>query len=389
MKTNERRLTEVADHGLLLEELEFTKSQLAHKNLLFTSITEATLAGYWTWDIVNDSLYISPHMKEVLGYSDDELENSMDTINTLMHPDDVPHSWSSMEKHLKSNGETPFEVEVRFRKKDNSIIWVICKGEIVEREENGSPTLMVGCHVDITELQKARDYQKYVEKLELKNKELEQFAYLASHDLQEPLSTIKGFINLLKGKLKESEDEEIQMYLDYIQSSSSRMSDMINGILEYSRIGKESVIKRVDLNELVTYLISDLHGLVKSKKANIKFNNLPILRGYDFELRIVFQNLICNAIKFCRTSPQINISAEQLDKHWQFTISDNGIGIAEEDREKIFFLYKRLNQRKEFKGHGLGLAHCHKIVTELHSGKIWVESNDLGGSDFKFTLPIC
>ena len=370
----------------LSKELEVVKSELAKKEALFDSITEHTLAGYWIWDIPKNEMFISPHLKGMLGYKDDELPNSVETINFLMHPSDLPDTYALLGRHLESDGKVPFEIEVRYKHKDGSILWVICSGNIVQRDESGKPIEMIGCHIDNTELKKAEGIQKYANELERKNTEVEQFAYVASHDLQEPLNTIQGFINLLR--LKELKDEETVQYLNYISQGATRMSSLIKGLLEYSRIGKETVMEKVNCNKVLDEVKADLNLSIKECKAKIEIGELPSVMGYDMELRILFQNLLSNAMKFRDAeSPSIRISCDKETDCWTFAIADNGIGIDPVFGEKIFKLFQRLHPRGEYQGYGLGLAQCHKIVTELHNGRIWVEQNKPKGSIFYFTIP--
>ena len=370
----------------LRRELAEVTSKLAKKEALFNSITENTLAGYWIWDIPANKMFISSHLKAMLGYTDEELPNSVDTINMLMHPSDLPDTYALLGKHLESNGKIPFEIEVRYKHKNGSIVWVICSGNIVQRDENGKPIEMIGCHIDNTELKKAEGIQKYADELERKNTEMEQFAYVASHDLQEPLNTIQGFINLLR--LKDLRDPETLQYLGYISQGATRMSNLIKGLLEYSRIGKETLMTRVNCNTLLDEVKADLNLSIKECKAKIEVGELPSVMGYEIELRILFQNLLSNAMKFKGSgSPVITISCLNENEHWIFLVADNGIGIDPIFNEKIFKLYQRLHPRSEYHGYGLGLAQCHKIVTELHNGRIWVEPNKPKGSIFYFTLP--
>lgn len=370
----------------LTKELALVKSNLAKKEALFNSITENTLAGYWIWDIPKNQMFISPHLKAMLGYTDEELPNSVETINMLMHPSDLPDTYALLGKHLESDGKIPFEIEVRYKHRNGSIIWVICSGNIVQRDENGKPIEMIGCHIDNTELKKAEGIQKYADELERKNTEVEQFAYVASHDLQEPLNTIQGFINLLR--LKDFKDEETLQYLNYISQGANRMSNLIKGLLEYSRIGKETVMEKVNCNKLLDEVKADLNLSISECKARIEIGELPSVMGYDIELRILFQNLLSNALKFKgQESPVITISCLKENDDWTFKVADNGIGVDPDFSEKIFKLFQRLHPRSEYQGYGLGLAQCHKIVTELHNGRIWVEPNKPKGSTFYFTIP--
>jgi PAS domain S-box-containing protein len=372
----------------LQRELVRIRTQLEEKEAIFNSITEHTLAGYWIWHIKENDFFISPHLKEMLGYRDEELENSVDTINKLMHPSDLPDTYALLGKHLESNGKVPFEIEVRYKHKSGSIVWVICSGNIVKRDEQGNPAVMIGCHLDNTELKRAEGIQKYVNELERKNTEMEQFAYVASHDLQEPLNTIQGFISLLSMKLEGTADAEAAQYLAYIQQESVRMSNLIKGLLEYSRIGKETLMSKVNCNLVLNDVKTELAKVVAEHNAIIEVDELPAVMGYDSDLRILFQNLVSNAIKFrSEERPHVKISCRKDDEFWRFSIADNGIGIDPTYNDRIFKLYRRLHPKNKYEGDGLGLAQCYKIVTELHNGQIWVEPNKPAGSIFHFTIP--
>lgn len=371
----------------LQKELTELKSTLEEKEGLFNSITEHTLAGYWIWEIGTNNMFISPGVKSMLGYEDHELENSPETINMLMHPSDLPDTYALLAKHIESNGAIPFKTEVRYRHKNDSIVWVICSGNIVTRAVDGKPLKMIGCHLDNTELKKAEGVQKYMQELERKNVEMEQFAYVASHDLQEPLNTIQGFITLLGSKLEKVDDPEVATYLDYINQSTYRMTNLIKGLLEYSRIGKVSVMSRIDCNEVIKDVLLDLNLKITETGAEIEVGDLPAVMGYDVELHILFQNLITNALKFTKQKPEIKISSVKEGDHFKFAVADNGIGIDPKYKEKVFKLYQQLHPKNAYEGNGLGLAQCFKIVTELHNGSIWVEANGDKGSVFYFTIP--
>jgi PAS domain S-box-containing protein len=224
--------------------------------------------------------------------------------------------------------------------------------------------------------------------LERKNKELEQFAYVASHDLQEPLRTTTSFVELFRKKYKGKIDERADKYLDFIVQATDRMKVLIKDLLDYSRIGRKTELQKVDCNIILSEVLADLNKAIKDVHAEIISDQLPVIKGYPTELKQLFQNLISNALKFRKidVNPLINISAEKNNEHWTFSFKDNGIGIEERYYEKIFIIFQRLHTRNEFEGSGIGLSHCKKIV-ELHGGKIWVESRIGEGSTFYFTIP--
>jgi len=223
--------------------------------------------------------------------------------------------------------------------------------------------------------------------IEDKNKELEQFTFIASHDLRAPLQSISSFTELLIEDHLELLDEDGKKSLHLIKNASERMREVINELLDYGRIGKSSELKKVDFNSVMNNVSDDLSFLIKASKAKIGFSNLPELSAYETEIRLLFQNLIANAIKFRRPDVElvINITALQHKNEWKFKVTDNGIGIAPENHEKIFILFQRLDEAREYEGTGIGLAHCKKIV-DLHNGEIGVESELNKGSTFFFTI---
>lgn len=223
-------------------------------------------------------------------------------------------------------------------------------------------------------------------KLQSQNKELEQFTYITSHDLQEPLRSLISFSTLLENEFKEELGVRGSEYIKFISKSSERMKELVKVLMDYSRIGVEKELKQTDCHELLKEVENDMTLLIQETNTKVIKNKLPQLNGYPIELRQLFQNLISNAIKFRKKNlpPKITISAIERPEEWLFTVEDNGIGIDEKNADKLFIIFKRLHNRDDYEGTGIGLAHCKKIV-ELHGGTIWVEKND-DGSTFKFTI---
>ena len=241
---------------------------------------------------------------------------------------------------------------------------------------------------DITERREAEIRQnEYAEDLKQKNIELEQFAYVASHDLQEPLRTVSGFVELLKRHYKDEADENVTKYINYITDASDRMRRLVQDLLEYSRLGRERILESIDCNRVVQEVLSDLTMAIQESRAVIHIDQLPVISGYATEMKQLFQNLLSNSLKFRKPGepPVITIAAMPKDDHWQFTVTDNGIGIDEKYWDRIFIIFQRLHTKNEYEGTGIGLAHCKKI-TELHNGKIWVDSTRGEGSTFYFTV---
>lgn len=232
-----------------------------------------------------------------------------------------------------------------------------------------------------------RKVTQRTQELQSKNRELEQFAYVASHDLQEPLRTTTSFVNLFRSQYKEKLDDTADKYLDYIVQSSERMKVLVTDLLDYSRLGREKELQEVDSNLILKEVLADLHNVIHETNAEIKVGALPVLQAYPTEFKLLLQNLIINAIKFRKPgeNPRIDIQADDAGGYWKFTVSDNGIGIEKKHQEKIFIIFQRLHNRTEYEGSGIGLAHCKKVA-ELHRGSIYVQSELGMGSRFIFTL---
>lgn len=242
--------------------------------------------------------------------------------------------------------------------------------------------------IDITDRKRAED-ELHVksEELERSNKELEQFAYVASHDLQEPLRNITNYVGLLNSELGETAGEKSTYYLEVLMRSAERMKVLIRDLLEFSRIGRNRVIEQIDCNSILEEVMADLDSSIKEASAKIQSVKLPVIESNRSEMKQLFQNLLSNAIKFHRPDvpPEIKINCTEGIQEWTFSITDNGIGIKSEYIDKIFMLFQRLHVASEYPGTGIGLATCKKIV-ELHDGKIWVKSTPGKSTTFYFTI---
>ncbi|MBI2481739.1 MAG: hypothetical protein HYV60_24785 [Planctomycetia bacterium] len=225
--------------------------------------------------------------------------------------------------------------------------------------------------------------------LERSNDELRQFAYIASHDLQEPLRMVTNFGQLLQRKLPEDADAESSEYLGYVVEGGQRMQALIRDLLEYSEIGYQSrPFQTVELERVLQLVLSNLRASVQDTRAEITYDELPTVVGDKPQLVQLLQNLISNAIKFHdEPPPKIHLAAECKDNEWLVSVQDCGIGIAPEYYSRIFEFFRRLHDRDRFPGTGIGLAICKRVV-QRHGGRIWVESTPGEGSTFFFTLPV-
>ena len=256
-------------------------------------------------------------------------------------------------------------------------------------DTEGNLVSVQGVTRDITERKKSQEeLEKRTDELARSNADLEQFAYIASHDLQEPLRMVASFTELLarryKGKLDRDADEFIQFAVD----GANRMKQLVNDLLAYSRVGtRGSPPVPVDCHVVLKQVLINLDMAVNNSRAAIHVGTLPTVLADAGQLAQVFQNLITNAIKFCGAeAPVIEIAAEQQADAWLFSVRDNGIGIEPQYFEEIFAVFQRVGKRQDYPGTGIGLAICKKIV-ERHGGRIWVESQPDDGSTFYFTMP--
>ncbi|MBU6489118.1 MAG: CHASE3 domain-containing protein [Burkholderiales bacterium] len=300
-----------------------------------------------------------------------------------------------------SVAENPAITAMRERRSvdhSSGVVLVGRDGQRTHVDANGAPTFdpggkLVGSVLvlhDMTERERAeRQIRQRTEELSRSNRDLEQFAYVASHDLQEPLRAVAGPLQLLQRRYQGQLDARADEFIGHAVDGATRMQTLIDDLLSYSRVGRLDDPKQpVPAEQALEFALKNLAVVVEETGAQIEHEPLPAVQAISSQLALLFQNLIGNAIKFRskERTPVIRVRAEPIGGEWRFSVADNGIGISEQYFERIFVIFQRLHTRREYPGTGLGLALCKRIV-EHHGGKIWVESSPGEGTTFFFTVP--
>lgn len=307
-------------------------------------------------------------------------------LQEYVPPDDQKRVLEAVDQAVRT--ATVFELEHRVRRVDGTVGWTFSRA-IPIRNTDGDIMEWFGAASDITERKKnEEDLKKAMEQVTRINRELEQFAYVASHDLQEPLRMVSSYMQLLLKKYQGKLDEKADVYINYAVDGAKRMQNLIEALLKYSRL---SLVEFgwVETAVVVADAVANLTATIQETGAEITSTELPIVWGDRTQLLQLFQNLLSNAIKYRKPGvpPRITVGAGQAELDWLFSVKDNGIGIEQQNFEQVFEIFRRLHTREEIPGTGIGLASCKKIV-EQHHGRIWVESTPGEGTIFFFTMPV-
>ncbi|MEK7224148.1 MAG: PAS domain-containing protein, partial [Bacteroidota bacterium] len=346
--------------GVLEDITERKKSEeqlLSMSNRLQLALS-ATSIGIWDWDVLNNNTVWDEEMYRIYNVDPQDTGKSIsESWAEALHPDDLERVNDELRMAMK--GEKDFESEFRVVWKDKSVHYVTGNALVV-RDEAGKPLRLIGTNSDITERKEAEQ-----EILQL-NQSLDQFANITAHDLQEPIRMVSGFLGLLEKKYADTIDEQGKSYIFRAKDGADRMSILIRDLLEFSRSGNKAAKKEdVDLGMVMDLVNKDMTIVLTDTKATINLpSSMPQVYGTQSALYRLFLNLISNGIKFRKkdTSPVVTVTANELEDSWEFTIADNGIGVAEKDQPKLFQAFQRLHRRDEYPGTGLGLVTCKKIV---------------------------
>jgi PAS domain S-box-containing protein len=349
-------------------------------------------------------IYVNKEVKQVLGYTPEEiLQLGSNVTQMFLHPEDEINNNENHVKYKKAGGTTSIhQYEGRIKDKAGNWKWLLTREIVFERDENGAPTQVIGSALDITmrkEMEQAL-VQKTIQ-LQQSNANLEEFAHIASHDLQEPLRKISTFGDRLLNGYKDTLGEDGTVYLDKMIQSSHRMQQLINDILSISLVSSDKSFRRCSLQRVVDDVLQTLDLKIERTKAQVHVDPLPEANIIASQMRQLFQNLLSNSLKFISKTetPHITIKHEYLaaadvakyqlkksNTYLKVTIADNGIGFDDMYAEKIFSIFQRLHGRSEYEGTGIGLSICRKIV-ENHDGVIFASSPANGGAVFTFIIP--
>jgi len=385
-----RRPGEDGFYGVVSTVSDITARRQAEEALrdseeLFRKTFELAASGIAHVTLDGRFMRVNPRLSEILGYPEGELIDR--SVKQISHPDD--RDVTDPQRALVRAGEREsVRFEKRYVRKDGGVVWVSL-GVALVRSAAGTPLYEIAMFDDITERKEAeRALREAHEELKRSNSELEQFAYVASHDLQEPLRMVSSYTQLLGRRYGEKFDADAKEFMAYIVDGATRMKQLIEDLLAYSRVGtKGKDFKAVDMEKPLRRAINNLKAAIEESGAQVTHAPLPTLAADEVQLAQLFQNLMGNALKFRGpATPHIHVALQDLGDHVEVAVRDNGIGIEPQYFERIFMVFQRLHDKGEYPGTGIGLAICKKVV-ERHGGQIRVESKLGEGSAFIFTLP--
>jgi PAS domain S-box-containing protein len=370
-----------------ITERHAAEQQIRAINERFQLATRAAGMGIWDWDIQQDRLDWDERVFTLFGVDEPA---DMDAHNIWLqrtHPEDRAHIDAAIGQTLRDGAE--FDDEFRVIWPDGGTRYIKIYAMVL-RDDAGAPRRMIGANFDITARREAEnDLAQRSQDLARSNAELERFAYVASHDLQEPLRMVTSYMQLIARRYRGQLDADADEFIGFAVDGANRMKALINDLLAYSRVGtRGKPFAPTDCEEALAYALANLQIAIKESAATVTHDPLPTVLADEQQLVQLLQNLIGNGLKFHSAAPpQIHISASAAEQMWTFAVRDNGIGVEPEYFERIFIVFQRLHGKDEYPGTGIGLAVCKKIV-ERHNGRIWVESTPGAGSTFYFTLPV-
>lgn len=379
----------------VLLENKLAQENIRLSNQRYDLITKATNDIIWEWDMVKGLLIkANAGFSDFFGTESGQLSLSFNAWKKLLHPDDFYRVISKRNLALRNHDNPYWEDEFRMVNLSGKYNYFYHKAYIV-RNASGKAIRLIGATQNITRrkddealmIELNNRLKQRADELAASNVELERFAYVASHDMQEPLRMITSFLQLFKKKYQNQIDETAEQYLHFVMDGADRMKRLITDLLEYSRIGSnKGILETIDTAALMQEVEEVFVNRIAECEATIICKGLPVIRGNKTQLFQLFQNLVGNALKYIgNEKPVVIVEGLEEEQQFLFLVSDNGIGIKPMFFEKIFVLFQRLHHKHQYGGTGIGLSVCKKIV-EKHGGKIWVTSEPDKGSTFYFTI---
>ncbi|MFC6763866.1 MEDS domain-containing protein [Natrinema soli] len=367
----------------ITEQVE-RESELERALDLLEKTEQVADVGGWEIDLNTQDVFWSDHIFELLEVDADE-EPSLDEALDMYHEEDKPIVMDAVENALASGD--PFDVEARIRTNSGEVRWLRLQGA-PETADDDVVSLRGAAQDITTRKQREQRLEEVIEQLQQSNDRLKQFAYAASHDLQEPLRMVSSYLQLLEDQYREDLDGDAQEYIDFAVNGADRMREMVTDLLAFSRVEQaDGAFEQVECDAILDRVLDDLQVKIEENNAEITVQSLPTVVGERSQLEQLFSNLVSNALKYRRDDPpEVDIRVENRSDCWEFSVADNGIGIDPDKTDRIFEVFKRLHQNNEYPGTGIGLSLCQKIA-ENHGGDIWVESEPGEGSTFFVTLP--
>ena len=369
-----------------ISERKAAETALRRSEARYQAILDAVAEGVVLQDRDAKVVTSNAQAERIFGVTEEQMtpEGLSDTL--VVTPEGEPVTPDSYPSRITlRTGEAQTKLVYGVTRPEGNKKWLqVNTAPIFSRE--GELDGVVTSFSDVTEVKRAQQLlEERAKELERSNRDLQDFAYVASHDLQEPLRMVSSYVELLRRRYGDALDQDAQEYIAFAVDGTKRMQRLIQDLLEYSRVGtREQQLAPCDAKAVCARSLKNLEVAVKESDAQIAVSDLPVVLADASQLTRLFQNLIGNAIKFSPDAPEVTVNAESDGDFWRFEVRDNGIGIPEADRARVFAIFQRLNARSEFPGTGVGLAICQRIV-ERHGGRIWAES-DGEGSQFYFTL---
>lgn len=373
---------ETGENGELVAIFGIIKdiSALKQQEELYELAALGSSAALWDWDVKTDDLFWAGHSANILGYEENkDLPNTTKNfLEELVHPEDREKIRTTITNHFSNHDE--FSMQVRIKNADDSYSWFASRAQ-AQFNEIGYATRVCGSFSSIQELKEAQ------KKLEKSNTDLQDFAYVAAHEIKSPLRGIASYLELIKMSGDDIAPKTMSEYMEKSLEIANDMSHMVDDLLEYASL-KDAKLSfgEVNLDKTLKLILRTMKEEIKTNEATIDFGTFPTAICEEAKVKHIIVNLIQNALKYkSDKKPHITITSGENETHWTFSIKDNGLGMPADKIDTIFKMFERLGNTGDIKGTGIGLAICERIA-HLHNGKIWAESEEGKGSNFHFTL---